>query len=291
MTRGGLPRAVALLGDPVAHSISPVLHEAGFRALGLDARYVALRTLSAELPHLMRAFARSGGGNVTVPHKVAAREVLDRETDAVALTGACNCFWSERPNDGGEVSGGDLVGDNTDVGGFLAALEGWEDGPELAGSRILLLGAGGGARAVAAACVESGAQRLTIRNRTTSRARELAERFGGRGAGVTVVAAEDAGLPPPEDRYDLVVNATSLGLDDDDELPLELGDVHAQAAFDLVYGGDGTAWVRHARRNGIPATDGLEMLIRQAALCFERWFDVEPPLDAMRQAAEERLGR
>lgn len=291
MTGGGPPRAVALLGDPVAHSLSPVLHEAGFRALGLDARYVALRTLPAELPHLMRAFARSGGGNVTVPHKVAAREVLDRETDAVALTGACNCFWSEPGSGGEDTGGGDLAGDNTDVGGFLAAVEAWPDGPELAGGRILLLGAGGGARAVAAACVESGVDRLTIRNRTMSRARELAQRFGGRGPEVKVLAAEDGELPPPEERYDLVVNATSLGLDDDDPLPLELGAVHARAAFDLVYGDDGTAWVRHARRNGIPAIDGLEMLIRQAALSVERWFGVEPLLAAMRQAAEERLGR
>lgn len=290
MTGAGFPRAVALLGDPVAHSLSPILHEAAFRALGLDARYVAIRTLPGELPHLMRAFARSGGGNVTVPHKVAARGALDHETAAVVLTGACNCFWADESEEEGD-DGGDLAGDNTDVGGFLAALDAWPDGPELAGGRVLLLGAGGGARAVAAACLKAGVHRLAIRNRTTRRAEELAERFGGRGTEVTALAYEDGALPVPEERYDLVVNATSLGLDEGDPLPLELGGLDVRAAFDLVYGADGTSWVRHARREGVPATDGLEMLIRQAALSLERWFGVEAPLDAMRRAAEHRLGR
>ncbi len=279
-----VPRAVALLGDPVDHSLSPAIHEAAFGALDLNARYVAVRTLEPELPGLLRAFARSGGGNVTVPHKVAARELVDRATGAARRTGACNCFWTD--------GDGAIHGDNTDVEGFRLAMEAWEEAPPLEGAGVLLLGAGGAARAVATACVDAGVERLEIRNRTHSRARDLAERLGGQDAGVT---ARELGEGPGRagtdgGPYDLVVNATSLGLGPDDPLPVDLGRTAARAAFDLVYGPDGTPWTRHAREEGVPSVDGLEMLVRQAGLSLRRWFDVEPPLEVMRSAARRSLG-
>lgn len=275
------PRVLALLGDPVEHSLSPVLHEAAFRALDLDARYVALRTLSGELPHLIRAFARAGGGNVTVPHKTAAREAVDRQTEAVRATGACNCFWAD-----GE---GRVAGDNTDVGGFLQAVEAWSAAPPLAGARVLLVGAGGAARAVAAACQQAGVERLDVRNRTRKRARQLAGQLDG---GTMEIRVLEAANPlDPEVRYHLAVNATSLGLNDRDPLPLELDGAPVGAAFDLVYGPGGTAWTRRAAEVGIPASDGREMLIRQAGLSLRRWFGVDPPLPAMRRAAERAMDR
>lgn len=282
--RGGRGRrCLVLLGDPLAHSLSPALHTAAFRALGIPAAYRRIRAGRSEVGGLMRSVARGGGaGNVTLPAKEAAAAALDAPATAVRATGACNCFWSD---------GGELVGDNTDVEGFLRAVAGLLPGAageeELAGRRILLLGAGGGARAVLHACVSEGAASVDVLNRTVARAEAAAREVAGGDRRVSVLQDRD-GLAG---RYDLVVNATSLGLDAGDPLPLELSELEVGAAFDLVYGREGTAWTRHARRLGLPARDGLEMLLRQAAASLRRWLDVDPPLEAMRRAAASALGR
>lgn len=272
---GSAPRLFALLGWPVGHSLSPVIHAAAFRELGIDADYVRLPVREPELDGVLPAVARAGGGNVTVPHKEAAARIVDRPSDDVRRTGACNCFWAE---------GDEVIGDNTDVGGFRSAVEAWPEA-RIGGARILLLGAGGAARAVVAACRDGGAESVEIWNRTTGRARALVRSAGesapGGGTSLKVLESRrDAG-----GAYDLVVNGTSLGLEPDDPLPLELTDVEASAVFDLVYGRDGTSWTRHAARSGVPARDGLEMLVRQAGLSLRRWLDVEPPLAPMREAA------
>lgn len=275
------PRLFALLGWPVEHSLSPAILAAAFRELGREATYVALAVREEELDGVLPAVARAGGGNVTVPHKRAVAGRLDRPTDRVLRTGACNCFWAE---------GGELAGDNTDVGGFRSAVEEWPEA-RLAG-RVLLLGAGGGARAVAEACREAGVERLEVWNRTTERARALARDLreeDGAPAVRVLASRRDA-----DGSFDLVVNATTLGLQPEtDPLPLDLGTVRVRAAFDLVYGGsEGTPWTRHARELGVPARDGLEMLVRQAALSVERWDpDVQAPVDAMRRAALTAAGR
>lgn len=277
---GGVsPRLFALLGDPVEHSASPAIHGAAFRERGVTAVYAVVETRPAEVEPVMRALSRRGGGNVTLPHKGRAARALDRPTAAVSATGACNCFWSE---------GGELVGDNTDVEGFLAALEGLiPGGGGPAGGRVLLLGAGGGARAALHGLLEAGAARVDVWNRTRDRARRMREEVAGGAEEVRVLGGrEEIGA-----RYDLVVNATSLGLDPDDPLPLSLEGREVGAVFDLVYGEAGTSWVRHARELGIPARDGLEMLVRQAAASLERWMEEDPPLEAMREAARRATGR
>ena len=275
------PRLYALLGWPVEHSLSPAIHGAAFRELGVDAAYVALPVRDEELGGVLPAVTRAGGGNVTVPHKETAARLVDRPSEDVRRTGACNCFWPED---------GEVAGDNTDVDGFRAAVDSWSEA-RLPEGRILLLGAGGGARAVAAACQDAAAGSLEVWNRTTERARSLVRAAGesdpDAGTGLRVLESRfDADGP-----YDLVVNATSLGLRPDDPLPLELDDVQAGAVFDLVYGPRGTPWTRHAREVGIPARDGLEMLVRQAGLSLRRWLDVEPPLETMRRAARSASGR
>lgn len=281
----GAPRLYAVIGSPVAHSLSPVLHRAAFREEGVDAAYGALEARPAEVEPLMRALARQGGGNVTLPHKQRAAAALDRPSPAVTATGACNCFWGE---------GNALAGDNTDVDGFLGA---WRGLAEIEpGADVLLLGAGGAARAVLHACERAGARRVDVLNRTTDRAREMVEEVWGRGADVppppptgearVLEAPDEAGGP-----YDLVVNATSLGLDPGDRLPLDLQRLEVGSALDLVYGEEETRWVRHARGLEVPAADGLEMLVLQAAASLERWLGGEPPVDRMREAAREALGR
>ncbi|MET0400450.1 MAG: shikimate dehydrogenase [Longimicrobiaceae bacterium] len=270
-------RVVALLGTPVSHSLSPVFQNAALRAAGLDAVYVALRCDAAVFPGLLRGIARAGGaGNVTVPHKEAAVLATDRHTAAVERTGACNTFWLE---------GGEVWGDNTDVAGFAGAARALL-GREPRGARVLLVGAGGAARAVLCALADAGADQVVVLNRTPERAAALARAFGGGGPRLAVAgsAAELAG-----ERFDLAVNATALGLRPDDPHPLPPdGGPELGAALDLVYAPDETAWVRAARERGVPAADGLEMLLRQGAAAFERWWGIPAPLDAMRAALPPR---
>lgn len=277
----------ALLGDPVRHSISPAMHRAAFEVLGLDAEYVARRTAPDEVGPVMRS-ADLAGGNVTLPHKLRAARALARPSAAVRATGACNCWW-RRPD-------GELAGDNTDVGGLRIALSRFGFQPR--GARVLLLGAGGAARAAVHALLEDEASSVEILNRTPARALELRDRARAHAAdadhaadAVRVVAA-----PHPAAAYDLVLNSTSLGLAPGDALPLDLGrgadGVRFAAAFDMVYAAGGTAWIRHARALGIRAAGGLDMLVGQAALSLERWFPGrEAPFDAMREAAVAELAR
>lgn len=277
MTGGATPgpRLFALLGRPVAHSLSPALHRAAFRALDVDAAYGALEVADDEVAPAMRVLARSGGGgNVTLPHKERAAAALDRPSGAVRATGACNCFWAS--------PAGGLAGDNTDVEGFLGAVAelvpGGDDGLE--GREVLLLGAGGAARAVLHGCLRSGAERVDLLNRTRSRAEAVARDVGEGQGRVRALSGRDE----MEGRYDLAVNATSLGVDPDDPMPLDLSGLELRAVFDLVYGSGSTDWILHARRLGIPASDGREMLVRQAAASLQRWLGRSPPLDAMRAA-------
>jgi shikimate dehydrogenase len=269
-------RLFALLGDPVAHSLSPSFQNAAFRALGLDAVFVALRCGADELPGLLRGIARAGGGgNVTVPHKALAARTVDRPSDAVLRTGACNAFWQED---------GVVAGDNTDVAGASAAVAALL-GREPAGARVLLLGAGGAASAVLCALVDARPERIVIVNRTPDRARALAERYRTPGVRIDVVDGADA---LAGERFDLAVNSTSLGLKADDALPLDpdAARVTVGAALDLVYARGETPWVREMRARGLPAADGKEMLLQQGAAAFRRWWGSEPPLDVMRAALE-----
>src|SRR5919109_2073438 len=157
-------RLFALLGNPVAHSLSPVFHNAAFRHAGCDALYVALRCDADSAPALLRGIAHGGGGgNVTVPHKASAAACVDRATELVRRTGACNTFWSET---------GVVCGDNTDVAGFRYALAALT--ADVAGAATLIIGAGGAAAAAVCALLDDGAARVTLHNRSPDRAHALA---------------------------------------------------------------------------------------------------------------------
>lgn len=262
-----MAREFRLLGDPVAHSLSPIIHRAAFDAWGVDDAYRLLRVEAAGLERAVRDAARAGGGNVTLPHKEAVARLLDVPSGHVVATGACNCFWP--------APHGGLAGDNTDVEGFVAAVRAL--GADATAGRALVLGAGGAARAVVRGLHLLGAGSIDVWNRTPDRARRLAAELDGE---IEVLEALPADI-----RYDLVVNATRLGLHPGDRLPLDLSSGRAAAALDLVYGRRGTAWTRHAASLGIPALDGKEMLVHQAAGSLAHWFPgCEPPLEAMLDA-------
>ena len=271
MEIGASTRLLAILGDPVAHSLSPLMHNAAIRSLGLDAVYVAFRTPGAALAEVLTALAAVGAaGNVTVPHKEAVERLLARKTDLCVRAGACNTYWTED---------GVLVGDNTDVAGIRAALKSLgADGAE----RWLVLGTGGGARAALVAAREVRAE-VYVRSRDPKRAREFADWASSRGAQVKVAQG-------PLDA-DVAVNATPLGLKESDPLPTEPEDVpDLQAALDLVYTRGETRWVRELRAAGVAAQDGREMLLRQGAAAFARFFPgYLAPVEVMRAAVERAL--
>ncbi len=268
-------RSLTLLGDPVGHSKSPHIQNAAFAAAGVDGVYVAVRCGLDDLQGLMRGLSRAGGGgNITLPHKERAAEVVDVASPAVRRTGACNTFWGDED--------GRVHGDNTDVGGFRQALKSFVEGSP-AGIRVLLLGAGGAARAALMGLLEEDAGEVVVYNRTAERARAVARRIGGQRARVAPIL-EDL----RSESFDLVVNATRLGLGESDPTPLDFDLLHrVGGAMDLVYGSKPTPFVRAAEAVGIRATDGTEMLVQQAAASFERWWDEPAPVEIMRAAMEK----
>jgi shikimate dehydrogenase len=199
-----------------------------------------------------------------------AATVVDVRSEAVKRTGACNTFWH---------ADGKIHGDNTDVEGFSRALEVFLGGPP-EGQKVLVLGAGGAARACLVALMDGDVGEVHLLNRTRDRARVVARRIGG--AKVRVL---DSKQVTEGEGYDLVVNTTRLGLDEGDPLPLELKRLsRAGAVLDMVYLPTPTPFVAAARELGVRATDGLEMLVQQGAVSFERWWDQKPSLDVMRES-------
>ena len=268
-------RLLAVIGDPVAHSLSPAMHNAAFRALGLDAVYVALRVSADSLAQVLAMqLVTHGAGNVTVPHKEAVERSVTRKTDACARAGACNTFWTED---------GALVGDNTDVAGVAAALATLDAGKTAAtGARWLVVGTGGSARAVAVAAADAGAT-LFVRSRDSGRA----EKFAAWSTGIGVSTRVAHG--PVE--IDVAINATPLGLAGHDPLPIDVNHIPGvQKALDLVYAPGETRWVHALRERGIDAADGREMLVQQGAAAFERFFPATAaPKEVMRAAVQRAL--
>ena len=263
------PRLYFVLGDPVSHSRSPVIHNAAFRALGIDAAYGRLRTDAAAVPAIMRAIAAAGGGgNVTVPLKEAAAAALDAPSPAVQRIGACNTFWNVD---------GCLAGDNTDVQGFRAALTALGCSPH--GARALLLGAGGAARAVAYSLLEDGASCVDVWNRTAARAHALRAHFGD----TRLCVGEHA-----SGEYDVVIDATSTSLAST-HLPVALDRLNARAALDLNYATSHSPLLSWAKHRQIPAADGRIMLVEQAAAAFELWTGMAAPRAIMQAAIAASL--
>tara|TARA_B100001013_G_scaffold121941_1_gene70744 strand:+ start:168 stop:1007 length:840 start_codon:yes stop_codon:yes gene_type:complete len=270
-------RLLTLLGDPILHSKSPEIQNRAFEAAGVDGVYVALQCKEEDLEGFMVSIARSGGGgNITLPHKEKAAAIVEIASEAVVQTGACNTFWGDER--------GRIHGDNTDVDGFRSALS-FFIGSVPSGIRVLLLGGGGAARASLLGLIDEGADEIVIFNRTPERARSMSRRIGGERTRVIPVLEEIEG----ED-FDLVINATRLGLEKNDASPVDLERLGCVgAAMDLVYGRHVTPFVRAAEAMDIRATDGAEMLVRQGAASFERWWGIPAPVEAMRAAMEKSL--
>jgi shikimate dehydrogenase len=265
-----MPR-LAVLGHPVGHSRSPAMHSAALAELGLaeEWSYEAIDVGPEDFERRVRAMAEEGfaGANVTVPHKGAALALADELSETAREIGAANTL---------SFDGGQVRAENTDAQGLLEALP-----DPVEGTRALVLGAGGAARAVVWALVRQGAE-VDVWNRTELRSRHLCEELGGAPATV----ADQAG-------YGLIVNTTSVGLHGEDpfaELPLGR-DAFAppQTVVDLVYGEQPSALLAAATAAGATVVDGIEVLVRQGALSLTVWTGREAPLETMRAAARGRL--
>lgn len=265
------PRRLAVLGHPVAHSRSPVMQNAALADMGLDEiwSYEAIDVEPESFASFVRGMEADGfaGANVTVPHKEAALAAADEATPAAEAIGAANTLTFDS---------GRILAENTDAPGLIDSLPG-----SPAGSKALLLGAGGAARAVLWALLGAGAQ-VSVWNRTRSRAEALVHELGG-----DVVSGEAEG--PDGREFDLIVNSSAAGLGDTDaleELPLDQDSFRTgQVVVDMVYGQSEGTLLRAARRGGADTVDGLEILVRQGARSLESWTGRTPSLDVMRAAA------
>ena len=271
-----------IIGYPLAHSVSPALQQAALDHHGIDARYEAWETPPEELEGRLNSLRGSDmlGASVTVPHKEAVIPYLDRLTPEAQRTGAVNTIVHRH---------GVLEGHNTDVPGFLRALR--EDGRfEPLGRRVLVLGAGGAARAVAFALVGQGVGELSIANRTLDRARSLVSDLN---TTVAVALALDASSLSNPDGWELVVNCTTLGMRHgagEGETPIPASLIPADALVcDLVYNPQETPLLRAAAQAGARTLGGLPMLVYQGAEAFRLWTDREPPIEVMFDAARRAL--
>jgi shikimate dehydrogenase len=275
MTITGAARLAGLMGWPVSHSRSPVLHNFWLRAYDIDGAYVPLAVAPEAFERALRALPLLGfaGVNVTVPHKEAAFAAVDETDDLARRIGAVNTIVFD---DDGRAHGA-----NSDAFGFIESLRtrapGWS-GP--AGPAVVL-GAGGAARAIVVALQDAGAPEIRLVNRTAERAARLVEEFG---APLTGVAwnERDAAL----DGAALLVNTTTLGMTGNPALDLSLDALPRDAVVnDIVYVPLETPLLRAAVARGNPVVDGLEMLLHQARPGFARWFGVEPEVTDRLRAA------
>ncbi len=279
-------RLVGVIGSPIAHSLSPLLHNAAFAALGLRAwRSLAFEVAPGEAATALAAMRRTdvSGLSVTMPHKADVATLVDECSDVARRLGAVNCIVNRD---------GVLLGTNTDGEGFVASLaRGANFSP--AGKRCLVIGAGGAARAVVLALADAGASEVAVLNRTPARAVTAATLAGS--AGSVVLAGGDA-LAEGIGAADLVVNATPIGMagaspkgsgGDAETWLVEPQLLHSgQVAADLVYAPRPTSWLVEAAAAGATAVDGLGMLVHQAAAQLVLWTGEAAPVEAMWRAAE-----
>ncbi len=268
---------VRLLGYPVGHSLSPLMHGAAFTALGIDAEYALWETHPTQLAAHVAALRDAPylGANLTIPHKEQVLPLLDEVSPLALRAGAVNTIVKR---------GATLRGENTDIGGFLWPLR--AGGAEFKRWRVTLLGAGGAARGVAVALLDAGVSRLTIANRSIERARALAAALDDER--IEVLQLGERWVGGALSRSDLVVNATAAGWRPEDppllapELLQRLPD-HA-LVYDLTY--RRTPLLRAAEERGLATIDGLPMLVEQGALAFQFWTGREAPRPIMWAAAQ-----
>jgi shikimate dehydrogenase len=276
-------RLCAVIGNPVAHSLSPALHNAAFDELGLDFIYVAFRVENLESALTgMRALDNFRGMSVTIPHKIEAIKYMDEIAEEDRAIGSINTIINEK---------GRLIGLGTDGPGALKAFI--DAGVSLEGKNILMLGAGGAARAIAfTLALKGGAAKLTILDINEGMLHGLATDLkGGTQASIESAGLSDSSLAKGLGQADVIINCTPIGMHPKEGVSLVPVDHFrpGQVVFDVVYTPLETRLLADARSRGLKVISGVEMFINQAALQFGHFTGVEPPIELMRRVVMERL--
>src|SRR6266404_4376239 len=293
------PIRLGVFGDPVAHSLSPQMQNAALKHCKIDMQYVRFQISPGELREALKLIRdlKFVGVNLTVPHKIAALKLVDDLDESAQSIGAVNAVKINPPRVGGDglvgANNGKLRGLNSDGKGFARAIR-EEFVVDLRDLRVMILGAGGAARAIAMQCAKENCERLVIANRTFENGKKLADelrdffagpRVLGPVARLQAIAWDEAAFRFQIGNVDLIVNATPLGLNrsDPSPIPARLLAPHLMI-YDTVYREGRTPFVSAAIEAGARAANGLAMLLYQGALAFEIWFQRDAPIEIMRKA-------
>ena len=268
-----MSKTFAVIGDPIDHSLSPNIHSAAFRELNLDCSYIAYRIPKGELEEGVESLKKIkiDGFNVTIPHKVEMMKYLDKLDESCSIIGAVNTVTNDN---------GILKGYNTDMDGFLDPFK--KRNLSVKDLKVLLLGAGGAARAIVAGFAKEHAQSITIANRTLENANNMAKFSNKIGLNANTVKLEN--VADAAKNYDIVVNATSIGLKNESS-PISLDGINSKTiVYDIVYMPINTDFLKKAKEKGAIVIYGYEMLLGQATRAFEIWHGMEAPYNAMKKA-------
>ena len=266
-------KTFAVIGDPIDHSLSPTIHNAAYRQLGLECTYIAYRIpkgqLDVEIDSLKKI--KISGFNVTIPHKINVMEYLDELDENCKTIGACNTVINHD---------GNLKGYNTDMDGFLEPIK--NRNISIHDSNILLFGAGGAARAIIAGLAKEKARHVTIVNRTTEHGLQLKEFSGSIGLNSEVKTIEEMNEFHAD--YDLIINSSSLGLKNESS-PIPIKIINQETVvYDIVYKPVNTELIKESKKKNAEIIYGYEMLLGQAVRSFEIWLEQKAPYDEMKKA-------
>lgn len=267
-----MTKTFAVIGDPIDHSLSPTIHNAAFKELGIDCTFIAYRIPQDELEEGIEALKKIqiAGFNVTIPHKIQMMKYLDKIDESCSIIGAVNTVSNENNS---------LKGYNTDMDGFLEPLK--KRQLSMIGKKILLLGAGGAARAIVTGFAKENAQSITIANKTIEKANELSKFAKKLGLESNTTSLDSVNTPS---EYDIIVNATSIGLKNEPS-PISFEKIKQNTiVYDIVYRPMNTDFIKQAKQKDATVIYGYEMLLGQATRAFEIWHKVEAPYNAMKRA-------
>ncbi|HJM79759.1 MAG TPA: shikimate dehydrogenase [Nitrosopumilus sp.] len=265
-------KSFAVIGDPINHSLSPIIHSAAFRELNLDSSYIGYRIPKGELESGIEGLKKIkiSGFNVTIPHKIEMMKYLDKMDESCSVIGAVNTVVNKE---------GMLKGYNTDMDGFLEPLK--KRNISIQDKKILLIGAGGAARAIVAGISKEKAKELDIVNRTIANANELSKFATRIGLSTNVKKIEN--VKNLQD-YDVIINSTSLGLKNESS-PISFKQINENTiVYDIVYSPMNTDFIKKAKEKKLEIIYGYEMLLGQATRAFEIWHEMKAPYNAMKKA-------
>jgi shikimate dehydrogenase len=282
----GTTKLLGVIGDPVEHSLSPLMHNAAIAQLALDYVYLPLPVKAADLARAIAGFEAIGlvGFSITIPHKQAILPFLSDVSDVAKGVGAVNTVW--RTDNG-------WSGTNTDVEGFVAPLKAYDwDWRQIT---PLILGNGGAARAVVVGCAELGCREIRVVGRDRQKLEQFQQSWANSSLKAALSIHHSCELPHLLPQAKLVVNATPVGMSPHVEAsPLDaalIGKLPSEViAYDLIYTPNPTQFLRQAQEQGAIAIDGLEMLVQQGVAAFKIWTGQNPPVEVMRHSLKQHLG-